>query len=136
MSTAALGMSCSVIPVEYGLMTTGLLALDGVVALDALLGVVAGLAFLDDEAGAADAAITLVEHVEIIGHAVGDRYPGPGKRAGPIGEQRNVDAVRRLRRRDRGARRGHDRQAESKIFQTHWQFLLLELRRLSAGASI
>ena len=108
-------MSCSVIPVEYGLMT-GVAALDGVVAFDALLGVVAGLAFLDHQLLAADAAVTLVEHVEIVRHAVGDRYLGPGKRTGPIGEQRHEDAVRGLRGRDRARRGDHRRQAESKIF--------------------
>ena len=136
MSTAALGISCSVIPVEYGIDDDRVLALHGVVALDALFGVVAGFALLDDELGAADAAVALVQHVQVVRHAVGDGYPRARVGAGPIGEERNIDAVFRLRHGDRGARRRHDREAESKMFQTHWLFLLLELRRQSAGAPI
>ena len=85
-------------PVENGLTTVGCLALDRFPALDALLGVVAGLAFLDVELDAADAAVALVEHGEIVVHAVGDRDAGIGIGAGAVGEQRHVDAVLRLRR--------------------------------------
>ena len=73
-----------------------MLALDRFPALHALLGVVAGFAFLDVELDAADAAVTLVEHVEIVVHAVGDRDAGIGVRPGPVGEQRHVDGVLRL----------------------------------------
>ena len=78
LSTAALGMSCSVMPVENGLTTVGVLVLDRLPALDALLGVVAGLAFLDVELDAADAAVALVEHGQVVVHAVGDRDAGIG----------------------------------------------------------
>ena len=67
MSTAALGIRG--IRIDHG----RIFALDRVVALDTFLGVVAGLALLDDQLDAADAAIALVEHVQIVGHAVGDR---------------------------------------------------------------
>ena len=79
-------------PVEYGLTTTGFFALTVLVALDALLGVVAGLAFLDDDLDAADAAVALVEHRQIVVHAVGDRDARAGEGAGAVGEQRHVDA--------------------------------------------
>ncbi len=80
------------------------LALDLLVALDALLGVVAGLAFLDVELDAADAAVALVEHVEIVGHAAADRNAGDRKAAGAVGEQRDVDLVGRARRQRRRER--------------------------------
>src|SRR5262249_47978842 len=74
------------------------LRLDLLVTLDAFLGVVAGLAFLDDQLDAADAAVALVEHRQIVVHAVGDRDARAGERAGAIGEQRNINP---LLRRDR-----------------------------------
>ena len=108
-------------PVEYGLITTGFLLFTLLVALDALLGVVAGLAFLDDELDAADAAVALVEHVEVVVHAVGDRDAGTGERTGAVGQQRNVDAVLRLRRGDaaRTRRPGRTGRAENEVFQLH-----------------
>ena len=81
------------IPVEYGVMTTGIAAFHRVIAFDALFGVVAVFAFLDDEPVAADAAITLVEHGEIIRNPLATGMPGSGKRAGSIGEERNEDSV-------------------------------------------
>ena len=75
------------------------LRLDRVVALEALLGVVAGLAFVDRELDAADAAVALVQHRQIVVHAVGDRRARAGERAGAVGEQRHVDRVFGERRR-------------------------------------
>ena len=80
-------------PVDQGLTMTGLLALHRLVAFDALLGVVARLAFLDDELDAADAAVALVQHLEIVVHAVRDRDARARERSGPIGEERHVDLV-------------------------------------------
>ena len=100
-------------------------ALHRVITLDTLFGVVAGFAFIDDELDAADATVALVKHVEIIGQPVGDGYPRPGEGAGPISEEWNVKSVLCLRRRDRGWNRGHYRQAESKMLQTHGRFSLL-----------
>jgi hypothetical protein len=100
LSTAAFGMSCSVMPVEIRSDDDRVFALHRVVAFDAFFGVVAGLAFLDDELDAADAAVALVEHIQIINAMpVGDRNARPGKRAGAIGKERNVNSVLRLRRR-------------------------------------
>ena len=90
-----------------------------VVAFDALLGVVAGLAFLDDDRGAADAAVPLVEHRQIVAQAVEDGDPRPGIGAGAVAEKRNEISLRRLCRRDRGRRRHHHCQAESKMLHTH-----------------
>src|ERR1700722_8546581 len=117
-------------PGRTGIKDDGEFALHGLVALDAFFGVVTGLALVNDDLGAADAAIALVEHVQIIRHAVGDRYPGSGERAGAIAEERNVDAVFRLRRRD-GDRRDRYRQPESNVFPMHGVFSLVcaELRR-------
>ena len=73
----------------------GIFGLHGVVALQTLLGVVARLAFVDDELDAADAAVALVEHVEIIMHAVGDRRARSSEGAGAVGEQRHIDRILR-----------------------------------------
>ena len=90
------------------------LALDRLVALDALLGVVAGLAFLHDDLHPADAPVALVEHVEIIGHAVGDRRSGTGVGTGAVAEQRDVDSVGGIGGRNRGGdtQGDRDRRAE------------------------
>ena len=96
MSTAAFGMICNVIPVEYGFTTAGFLALDRFPALDALLGVVAGFALFDVELHAADAAVALVEHCQIVVHAVGDRNSRAGIGPGTVGQQRYVNLILRL----------------------------------------
>ena len=120
-------------PVEYGLTTAGFLPFTGVVAFDALLGVVAGLALFDDELDAADAAVALVEHVEIVRHAVGDRNARSGEGAGPIGEERNIDALFCMSRDRRDRQGGGDRQAERRDSFTHAVFLPL-FARACAGA--
>ena len=71
------------------------LALHGLIAFDAFLGVVAGLAFLEHELHAADAAVALVEHAQVVVHAVGDGRAGPGEGAGAVGEEGNIDRVLR-----------------------------------------
>ena len=86
-----------------------ILALERLVAFDALLVLVAGLAFLDDDLGAADAAVTRVEHVEVVVHAVGDRNAGIGERAGAVGEQRYEESRRRPARPGRKRRPGSQR---------------------------
>ena len=102
--------------------------------MDAFLSVVSSLALLDDQPLAADTTVTLVEHGEIICHAVGDRYAGPGKRTGPVGEQRNEYPARRRCGGDCDRCGGYDRKAERKMLQTHdicscW-------RRLVTGAAV
>src|SRR5260370_7211614 len=95
-----------------------LLCLDGFVALHALLGIVAGLAFLDVELDPADAAVTLIEHGQIIVHAVGDRNAGAREWSGPIGEQRNIDAVLSPSRRSQ-ARRCGQCQSQNNVRDAH-----------------
>ena len=60
-----------------------MLVLHGVIAFDAFLVLVAGLAFLDRDLDAADAAVAFIEHGQIVVHAVGDRDAGIGERPGP-----------------------------------------------------
>jgi len=86
----------------------GTFRFDLLVALETLLGVVAGLALFDDDLDAADAAITLVEHVEVVGHAVGDRRARARESAGAVGQERNIKSIRGVRCRDR-ERASHDR---------------------------
>ncbi len=50
------------------------LALQPLVAFHALVGGVAGLAFLDQQLDAVDAAVTLVDHVLVVDHAVCERH--------------------------------------------------------------
>src|SRR5271166_6393609 len=69
------------------------LRLHRIVALEALLGVVAGLALVDDELDAADASVALVEHRQVVMHTVGDRRARSRKGAGAVGEERHVDRV-------------------------------------------
>ena len=60
----------------------------------------------------ADAAVAGIEHVEVVGHAVGDGNARTGERSGAVGQQRHVNGVfgkrrgrQRYRRRDRKRRR-------------------------------
>jgi hypothetical protein len=87
------------------------LALHRFIAFDALLGVVAGLAFLENELHAADAAVALVEHAEIVVHAVRDGDAGPGEGAGAVGEEGHIDRVLREGRQCCAADQGRDGQA-------------------------
>ena len=111
-----------------------IVVLDRVVTLDAFVGVVAGLTLLDDEPLAANAAVALVEHGEVIRHAVGNGDARAGERTGTVGEQRNEYPVRRRRCcGDCDWRRGCHRKAERKMFQVHGHFLLLTRGRRSHG---
>jgi hypothetical protein len=69
------------------------LALQALVALDPLLGVVLGLAFLPRELHAIDAAVALVDEREVVDEAVGDRDAARRVRAGAIHEQRHEDVL-------------------------------------------
>ncbi len=60
------------------------LALETLVTLNALVGGVAGLAFLDQKLDAVDAAVALVDQVVVVGHAVCERYAIHGVRARPV----------------------------------------------------
>ena len=102
-----------------------LLVLHLLVAFDALLGVVAGLAFLDHELDAADAAVAGVEHVEIVMLAVRDRDAGAGERPGAISEKGNVDLLLCGCRRNEGHRadRSRERRARNQSPYAHFQFL-------------
>jgi hypothetical protein len=63
--------------------------LQALVALDALVVVVAVLAFLIDELHAVEAAVARIDHVEIVGIAVGKGDAVGRVRAGAIDEARN-----------------------------------------------
>ena len=95
------------------------LRLDLFVAFETLLGVVAGLAFLDDQLDAADAAVTLVQHVEVVGHAVDDRRAGAGERAGTVRQQRDIDPVGSAGRRRRQRQPGRNRDSRSEHTMIH-----------------
>ena len=83
------------------------------VALDALFGRIAGLAFLVAELDAVDAAVALVEHHHVVALAVHQRDAGRRERAGPVGKVGQADAVLGDRRRDRQqARRGQGRRQQ------------------------
>ena len=69
------------------------LALGAFVALNTLLGVVAGFAFLDDKLHATDAPVTLVEHGQVVMQTIGNRDTRSGERSGTVGQKRNVDRV-------------------------------------------
>ena len=74
------------------------LALETLVTLNALVGGVAGLAFLDQKLDAVDAAVALVDQVVIVGHAVCERRAIHGVRARPVGQYRDELLVLRCRR--------------------------------------
>ena len=74
------------------------LAFKPLVTLNALVGGVAGLAFLDQKLDAVDAAVALVDQVVIVGHAVCERHAIHGVRARPIGQYRDELLVLRCSR--------------------------------------
>ena len=69
------------------------LALERFIAFDAALVLVAGLAFLEHQLGAANAAVAVVQHGEVIVHAVCDRSTRIGKGTGAIGQERYESAL-------------------------------------------
>ncbi len=84
-----------------------ILGLEALVALDSLLGVVLRLAFLEGDSDAVDAAVPLVEQVEIVVEAVGGRDPVRRVRPGAIHQERDEHLARRQggRRQGPGAHR-------------------------------
>ncbi len=70
------------------------LALQALVALNALLRIVLSLALLPDELDAVDAAVPLVDQIEVVDEPVGDRDPAGRVRTRPVDQQRNEDALR------------------------------------------
>jgi hypothetical protein len=83
------------------------LALEPLVALDALLGVVLGLALLHDEPDAVDAAVALVEHREVVPQPVGERGAARSVGAGAV-HQRWDEHLLGLGRDRPGQRDGDD----------------------------
>ena len=83
------------------------LPLEALVALHALVGGVAGLALLHRQLDAVDAAIALVEHVEVVGRAVGERNAVGRIGAGAIDEQ-GKELLVLARQREGEARRQAD----------------------------
>src|SRR5262249_6477273 len=89
------------------------LALQTLVTLDALVGGVAGLAFLEHDLDAVDAAIALVEQRPIVGDAVGERNAVRCIGARSIDQRWNELLLRHRRRgHRRGAERRRDRQSD------------------------
>ena len=83
------------------------LALEALVAFDALVGGVAGLAFLEHDLDAVDAAVALVEERPVVGNAVGERNAVRRVRSGAVNQRRNelfILRQRRLGHRRRGER--------------------------------
>ena len=77
----------------------GAAVLELLVACHAAIGVVAGIAFLDDQRHAADPAIALVEHGEIIGEPVGERDAVRCVWSGAVDHGRNeLEVLHRCRR--------------------------------------
>ena len=89
----------------------GALALQALVAFDALLGVVLRLALLPDDLDAVDAAVTLVEEGEVVHEAVGDGDAARRVGTRPVHEQRNEDSLR-LRGHDAGQWSQHESQGQ------------------------
>ena len=78
------------------------LALQPLVALHAPVGGVTGLAFLEHDPHAVDAAVTGVEHLEVVGHAIGERRAVGRVRTGPVHQHGEELLVGLLGRRSAG----------------------------------
>jgi hypothetical protein len=118
-------------PGRERLVDQAALALGRLVALDALLGVVAGLAFEKPRRDAPDPAVTLVHQRQVVGVAVGEGNPVRGVGAGPVAQRREHEL------RHRG-RRGHyaGKRHGCQFFQSHWFRLLpWKVPPAEAGAS-
>src|SRR5260370_11309610 len=87
------------------------LALEPLVALDTLLRVVLGLAFLPPDLDAVDAAVALVEEHEVVHEALGDRDAARRVGAGAVDEQCAVHLLA-LRPRGRQQVPGYERRRE------------------------
>ena len=81
------------------------LALEALVALDAAVGGVAGVAFLVRDLDAVDAAVARVDQLVVVGDAVGERDAVRRIGAGAVDEMRNELLVLRQRRARRTPRR-------------------------------
>ena len=100
------------------------LALQALVALHALVGGVAGLALLDEQLDAVDAAVALVDQVVVVGHAVGVGHAVHGVGAGTVGQNRHELLV--LRRSRRGKRRARkDGSCQYQCVANHFVLLLI-----------
>ena len=98
------------------------LALQPLVALDAARGVVAGLAFLERQLHAVDAALR-IDELQVVDVAVGPRYAVRRIRPGAVREHRE-ELFLGLRLRERGGQQGrragaHQRDGESDGLQLH-----------------
>ncbi len=93
------------------------LALHALVALDALVGGVAGLAFFRRKLDAVDAAVALVDHVPVVDHAVRERNAVRRVRSGAIHQGRHV--LFALRHRRGGHRDGSDRGGKNQSSSKH-----------------
>ena len=126
-STAAFGISASVMPVEYGVITAGCLLLERFIAFDAFFVLVAGFAFLDDDLGAADAAVARIQHGHVVMHAVGDRDARIRERTGAVGEQRYERIRGSLRNQGGSADQARNGRAEDRNVLSALCFSLVHL---------
>ena len=77
------------------------LALEPLIAFDAAIGRIAGLAFLGGDLDAVDAAVALVDQLQVIGDPVGERDAVRCVRSGAVDQRRNELLILR------NGRRGH-----------------------------
>ena len=89
------------------------LGFGALVALDADIRFIAGLALLDDQLDAVDPAVARIEQLEIVVQTIGDWRAAIGVTAGAVGQERDVNPIRRLRRGKR--RRGKNRRRRPRV---------------------
>ena len=111
-------------------------ALQALVALHPLLGVVLGLAFLPGDLDAVDAGVALVEQREVVDEPVGDRNAARRVGAGPVDQQRDehVLALGGHRRRQRAERQRQGQRADPHASNPHR--LLLSISAGTATAAV
>src|SRR5262245_16390767 len=97
------------------------LALQPLIALDALLGVVLGLALFPHELDAVDSAVAFVHESEIVEEADRDRNAARRVRPGPVHEegQELLLALRQRGARERRGEQRRDQQATEALSDTH-----------------
>src|SRR4026209_2951262 len=100
------------------------LALQALVALHALVGRVGGLALLDEQLHAVDAAVALIHQAVVVGNAVGVGHAVHGVGAGAVGQDGvKLLVLRRSRRGKRRARKDGSRQDQ--CVANHFLLLLI-----------
>jgi hypothetical protein len=112
------------------------LALEPLVALHALLGVVLCLALLGDELDAVHTAVTRVDHRDVVVEAVGERRPAGGVGAGAVDQHGDEHLVLGGHRRRRGHRRHREhQQPEDEHSVLHGSLLWISAETATGEAS-